>query len=373
VDGEPSIPLFRTPDLRGALPRLADVLASGQLAGGETVQAFERALGEYLGNPHVLAVSDRSAALTLALRAAGVAPGDDVLLSPLVCLATSMPLLALNARPVWCDVDPATGMPTVDTLADALTTRTRAIVVYHWGGDIAPLVELHAFAAAHGIALIDDAAAALGGTHRGGAIGARDSDYTVLSFYAVNPLALGEGGALVCRREADLERIRWQRRYGIHLPSFRLPGGDLNPASDIPVGGYNFGLTSLAAALGLAQFDAFPARIARHQANGRWFDRALADTAGVTRLSRRTDALSGYWTYGLRAARRDAIVAALHARGIGAQRLHLRNDRYTCFPRAPRTLPGVDCFDAENLALPCGWWVDDAARERIVDCVRDAA
>lgn len=368
-----SIPLFRTPDLRGALPRLADVLASGQLAGGDTVAAFERALGAYLGNPHVLAVADRSAALTLALRAAGIAPGDDVLLSPLVCLATSMPVLALNARPVWCDVDPATGMPTADMLAAALTARTRAIVVYHWGGDIAPLAELQAFAAGHGLALIEDAAAALGGAYRGRVIGNTGSDYTVLSFYAVNPLALGEGGALVCRRAGDLERIRWQRRYGIHLPSFRLQGGDLNPASDIPVGGYNFGLTSLAAALGLAQFDAFPARIARHQENARWLDAALAGLGGVTRLSRAADVQSGCWTYGVRAARRDALVAALHARGIGAQRLHLRNDHYSCFARAPRALPGVDCFDAENLAIPCGWWVDDAARERIVDCVRAAS
>jgi dTDP-4-amino-4,6-dideoxygalactose transaminase len=370
VAGEPDpIPLFRAPTVPTALPRLAAVLASGQLAGGNLVPDFERTLGQYLGNPHVLAVSDRSAALTLALRAAGVGVADEVLLSPLVCLATSMPVLNLQARPVWCDVDPATGMLTPDTLAGRVTARTKAIITYHWGGDIGPLAALRAFADTHGLALIEDAAAAFGGEYQGRRIGNTLSDYTVLSFYAVNQLALGEGGALACRYAKDLEAIRWQRRYGIHQPSFRLPNGDLNPASDIPAGGYNFGLTNLHAAVGLAQFDTLPARLATHRANGRFFDQVLRDLPRLTALTRAPHAVSGYWVYAMRTAHRDALIAQLHACGIGAQRLHLRNDRYTCFARAAHTLPGVECFDAENLCIPCGWWVDHVARERIVACL----
>jgi len=375
VAGEPLIPLFRAPDSTAALPALQALLASGQLAGGATVAAFEIALGQFLGNPHVLAVSDRSAALTLALRAAGVRAGDDVLLSPLVCLATSMPVLNLGANPCWCDVDPATGMPTPSTLAARLTSRTRAIVLYHWGGDIGPITAVRAFADAHRLALIDDAAAAFGGEHRGRQLGNTGCDYTVLSFYAVNQLALGEGGALVCRRAADVDAIRWQRRYGIHVPSFRLADGDLNPASDIPQGGFNFGLTNLHAAIGVSQFDTLAQRLAMYRANGRFFDVALRDIPGLTLLTRADDSVSGYWVYGLRASRRATVLAALHAQGIGAQRLHLRNDLYSCFgsPQSPVPLPGVQRFDQENLVIPCGWWVDEAARARIVACLRDCA
>ncbi len=368
--GELPVPLFRTSPLTSGLPALSALLADGQLASGAQVGEFEQALGRYLGTPRVLATSDRSGALTLALRAADVAPGDEVLLSPLVCLATSMPLAALQLRPVWCDVDPLTGMLNSAALAGRVTARTKAIVTYHWGGDLGPLAELRTFADAHGLTLIEDAAAAFGGEYRGRALGSTPSDYTVLSFYAVNQLSLGEGGALLCRREPDLEALRPLRRYGVQQATFRLPNTDLNPTSDIPRSGYNFALSNLHAALGLAQFTELPARIARYRANGRFFDEILRGIPGLTLLARLPDAVSGYWVYALRAARRPALLAKLHAHGIGAQRLHLRNDHYSCFAPAARALPGVECFDAENLCLPCGWWVDDAARTRIVDCLR---
>ena len=139
--GELPIPLFRASPVTGALPALAELLATGQLASGAQVSEFETALGRYLAQPHALATNDRSGALTLALRAAGVAAGDEVLLSPLVCLATSMPLAALQARPVWCDIDPMTGMLSAETLAGRVSKRTKAIVTYHWGGDLGPLAE----------------------------------------------------------------------------------------------------------------------------------------------------------------------------------------------------------------------------------------
>lgn len=364
------IPLFRAPAVATLPPLLCAVLASGQLASGAQVSEFEQTLGRYLNHPHVLATSDRSGALTLALCAAGVGSGDEVMLSPLVCLATSMPIANRQAKPVWCDIDPMTGMLTPQTLAGCVTARTKAIITYHWGGDIGPLAELRAFADAHGLVLIEDAAAAFGGEYRGHPVGSTTSDYAVLSFYAVNQLSLGEGGALVCRRAGDFEALRRQRRYGIQQPGFRLANGDLNPDSDIPVSGYNFGLSNLHATLGMTQFAALPARLARYRENGRFFDHALQGISGLTLLARRPDAVSGYWVYALRAHRRAALLAKLHAHGIGAQRLHLRNDHYTCFERAAQALPGVECFDAENLCVPCGWWVDDAARARIADCLR---
>lgn len=369
----PALPLFRAPSASAALPAVAALLESGQLAQGPAVAAFEARLSEFLGNPSILATYDRSTALMLALRGAGVAPGDEVLVSPLVCLATAMPILALGAHPVWCDVDPATGMPSPATLPARVSARARALIVYHWGGDIAPLTALRDWADARGLALIEDAAAALGGEYQGRRIGNTDSDYTVLSFYAVNTLSLGEGGALACRRPEDLARLRWLRRYGIHQPDFRLPGGDLNPASDIPSAGYNACLSALHATVGLAQFEMLPERLARARRNAARLDAAVRGIPGLTALHRAADAVPGWWVYALRARRRDTVIAGLHARGIGAQRLHLRNDRYRCFAAAPHALPGVDRFDAENLAVPCGWWVDEAGCARIIDALAACA
>ena len=108
----------------------------------------------------------------------------------------------------------------------------------------------------------------------------------------------------------------------------------------------------------------------RHRENGRHFDATLAAVDGLSLLRRQPGEDSAYWVYALRAARREALIAQLHAHGIGAQRLHLRNDRYRCFSPAPWPLPGADAFDADNLALPCGWWVGAAERERILACVK---
>ena len=139
-----SIPLFKVHMPAGAAAALQATLASGYLAHGAQVEAFERELGAYVGNAHVSALSEISGALTLALYLAGVRPQDEVIVSPMVCLATSMPIASLFARPRWCDVDPATGMLDPARIADLVTARTRAILAYHWSGDVADLYALQA-------------------------------------------------------------------------------------------------------------------------------------------------------------------------------------------------------------------------------------
>ncbi|MBI2801292.1 MAG: DegT/DnrJ/EryC1/StrS family aminotransferase [Gammaproteobacteria bacterium] len=364
------IPLFRPHVAADAGAALGEVLTSGQLAAGPKVAEFERALGETIGNKQCLATSDRSGALTLALNLAGVGPGDEVLMSPLVCLATSMPVANQFARPVWCDIDANTGMLSPADVARRITPKAKAIVLYHWAGDVGPLDELSALAHRHGLALIDDASAAFGAEYHGARVGNTVSDFTVLSFYTANQLATAEGGALFCRSAAHYEAGCLRKRYGIHQPTFRLANGDLNPASDIPAAGYNFAMTNLTAALALRQLKASQAVVNRHRENGQYFDHALRGIAGIQLLQRAISTQSAYWVYALRAERRTALIDKLHAHGVGAQRLHLRNDRYTCFKSPALELRDVARFDADNLCLPCGWWVDDTARERIVDCLR---
>src|SRR5512142_1913235 len=114
----------------GAAAALDATLASGYIAQGAQVAQFERTLAAYTGNPQVCAMSDASGALTLALFMAGVRPEDEVIVSPMACLATCMPIANLFARPVWCDVDPATGMLDPEHIADLVTERTRAVLAY---------------------------------------------------------------------------------------------------------------------------------------------------------------------------------------------------------------------------------------------------
>lgn len=366
------IPLFKVHMPPRAAAAMEATLASGYLAHGAKVEEFERALAAYAGNGLVSAMSEVSGALTLALFMSGVRPGDEVIVSPMVCLATSMPIANLFARPRWCDVDPATGMLDPARAAELVTPRTRAILALHWSGDVADIDALQSVARTHGLRLIEDASEALGAEYRGRKLGSHGSDFCVYSFSAVRQITAGDGAALFCGRADDHESARRLRRYGIHQPSFRLPSGDLNPDSDIAVPGFNVCMNNLAAALGLAQLAGLDDVVARQRANGRYYEQALSGVSGLTLLKRREDAVSGYWTYSMRAERRADLMRKLLQHGIGCQRLHLRTDHYSCFSDARRddALPGVDLFDRENLSIPCGWWLAPEEREQIVACIR---
>lgn len=356
------------PDVSSALP---EVLASGSIAAGPNVARFEQLFGEYLGNPRVTATGDISTSLTLCLYLAGVRPGDEVLMSPLVCLSTSCPVSNLFATIRWCDVDPLTGNLDPADLERRITPRTKAIVVYHWAGNPADLDRIHAIARVYDIPVIEDAGEALGATYRGKRIGATGADYTVFSFYPNRHITTIEGAAIACAREEDNEKLRWLKRYGIHQPSFRTSDGEINPASDIPVAGWNSYMNHVAGTLGVLQMPHLPAIVDRHQSNGQFYDHALAGISGLTVLRRPMDSLSAYWVYTFLAENRDNLMRKLRNSGIGASKVHLRNDGYSCFASQEYDLPGVEHFSAHSLSIPSGWWVSNVARERIVDIIAE--
>jgi len=364
-----TVPLFRVfmPDTAHAA--LAPVLASGRLASGPKVAAFEHEFAAWLDVPRVVAISDASAALTLALYLAGVRPGDEVITSPLACAATLMPIANLFAKPVWGDVDPRTGMLDTACLARLITEKTRAILLYHWSGNVGDIAGIAAVAKRHGLKLVQDASEALGAMHHGHHLGA-EADFTVYSFYATKHINCGDGAALLAQDSSDIERALRLRRFGIDNSQLRLANGDLNPAADIPVAGYNFPMNEIAATLASEALPHARRIVERHHENGAFYDLALANIPGVQQVTYQRDMQSAYWTYTLLAERRDALLAKLLAHGIGAQRLHLRNDGYRCFGGKKAELPGVQAFDEQNLSIPCGWWVDDAAREYVLNCIR---
>jgi dTDP-4-amino-4,6-dideoxygalactose transaminase len=363
------IPLYKPHIPPGLAERLAAVLSSGQIAGGPAVTAFERLLGDYLGNPWITVNGDVSTALTLCLFQAGVRPGDDVLMSPLVCLSTSCPVRNLFAQIRWCDVDPSTGNLDPADIQRRITPRTKALVVYHWAGYPSDLDAIHSIAHDYGLAVIEDAGEALGAEYHAKKIGAAGSDYTVFSFYPNRHLTTIDGAAIACAREEDYEKIRWLKRYGIHQPSFRDGDGEINKASDIPIAGWNSYMNHVAATIGVAQMEHLPSIIARQQENGLYYDERLAAVPGLTILTRPPKSRSAYWVYTFLVQERDHLLMRLRQQGVHASKVHLRNDVYTCFGNGSTPLPGVDHFSARCLSIPCGWWVSENDRARIADVI----
>jgi dTDP-4-amino-4,6-dideoxygalactose transaminase len=244
---------------------VADVLRSGWITSGPQVKAFEAALSTLCGGRPVRVLNSGTAALELALRVAGIGPGDEVITSPLTWVATSNVVLTVGAKPVFVDVDPRTRNLDLDRLEAAVTPRTRAIIPVDLAGLPVDRDRLYDIAGRHDLRVIEDAAQSFGANWRGTPIGAK-GDLVAFSFHANKNVTTTEGGALVLNDEAEARLCEKLRLQGV-----TRSGED---GMDVDVLGYKFNLTDVAARIGLGQLahlDAFTAK--RRELARRYFDR----------------------------------------------------------------------------------------------------
>ncbi|GMA24884.1 hypothetical protein GCM10025864_26430 [Luteimicrobium album] len=194
---------------------VTEAIESGWIAQGPRVAAFERAFAETVGAAEAVAVSSCTTALHLALVVAGVEPGDDVVVPSFSFIATANAPTYVGARPVFADVDPATGNLTAQTLAAALTPATTAVIAVDQGGVPVDLDPIRALCDERGLVLVEDAACGAGSTYRGRSVGV-DADVTTWSFHPRKLLTTGEGGMLTT---SDPERAARARRLREHAMS----------------------------------------------------------------------------------------------------------------------------------------------------------
>ncbi|MFH1044635.1 MAG: aminotransferase class I/II-fold pyridoxal phosphate-dependent enzyme, partial [Pseudomonadota bacterium] len=357
-NGAAQIPLFKVfmaPEA-ALLPRLREVLYSGQISEGPPVVEFEQRFGAFVGQPNMLSFYSGTAALHVALLLAGAGPGDEVISSAMTAEPTNLAILHAGARVVWGDVDPRNGNLAAAAIEAKITPRTRAILVVHYGGIPASLAAIRAIAERHGIAVIEDAAHALGARYAGLPIGSH-SEYAVYSLQAIKHLTTVDGGMLACRNPADLPRGRRLRWFGIDRAAPRTE-------VDVAEAGYKYHMNNVNATIGLVQLEYIRPVIARHIANGQYFDAALRGIPGIELCARDAAAEPSYWFYTVLAERRDELARRLTELGIGNSLVHQRNDRHSVFAASRCELPGLDRFYDAMLHIPCGWWVGDAERER---------
>ena len=258
---------------------VANVLRSGWITSGPKVQAFEAALSDYCGGRPVRCFSSGTATLEVALRLAGVGPGDEVITTPLTWVATANVILEVGSTPKFADIDPATRNIDLDALEAAITPRTKAIIPVDLAGLPVDRDRLYALANARGLRVIEDAAQSLGASWRGKPIGASfggGRDFVSFSFHANKNLTSGEGGALVLADDVDpalCERLRLQ---GVK----RFPDGGM----DVDVLGGKANLTDIAAAIGLGQLKRLGEFTARRRALARRYFELLAPVAAAVGL-----------------------------------------------------------------------------------------
>jgi perosamine synthetase len=358
------IPLFKVflPPEENLMPRLRDVLYSGQISEGAPVYDFEQKFAKFVGLPYVLSFYSGTAALHAALVLAGVGPEDEVISTAMTAEPTNMAICHAGGKIVWADVDPDNGNLSADSIAERLTSKTKAIMVVHYGGIPAPMGNIRRVAEHAGIPVIEDVAHALGARYDGKPIGAH-SEYAMFSLQAIKHMTTVDGGILACKDAGDLPRGRMFRWFGIDRQA---------PRTEVDVGtvGYKYHMNNVNATIGLVQLDHIVPVIERHILNGKYFDRALKRIPGLSLCRWDERAEPSYWFYTVLAERRDDLSRYLTEHGIGNSTVHKRNDLHSVFASSRRSLPGLDMFYSRVLHIPCGWWISDEDREYIADIIR---
>jgi dTDP-4-amino-4,6-dideoxygalactose transaminase len=316
------IPFHRAALTESDIEAVVATLRSGWLTTGPRCADFERALELRLGRRHALALNSATSALFLLYKAAGVGPGDEVLVPAITFMATAEVAIHLGARPVIVDVDETTLLIDPADLAKKLSPRSKLVAPVHFAGqpcDMAPLLEI---AAAERLAVVEDAAHCLTGSADGrrpgaGTVGA------ALSFYATKEIALGEGGALVSDDPGVVARARRWSLHGISRPAHARMQIGARAISDVEDVGYKMNLPDVLAALGVSQLLRIDSQRERREQLARRYDAALARIPGVRPLPHRAGYTSAHHLYVVRidpaaaGISRDEIAHELGARGIG--------------------------------------------------------
>lgn len=353
-------------DLRAITAELADelqeaisrVLAGGHYVLGPEVERFEAAWAAATGARFCVGVGSGLDALTLALTAAGVGAGDEVIVPAHTFVATWLAVTHCGAVPVGADVDPATGLLDPAAAAAAVTARTRAILPVHLYGQTADLDALAALAARHGLMLIDDAAQAHGATHRGRPVGAL-TDATAWSFYPGKNLgALGDGGAITTDDAALAERLRALRNYGSHEKYVHV------------VAGHNSRLDELQAAVLSVKLAHLPAMNARRAAVAERYRERL----GALALDRTPWGTHAWHLFVVRHPERARLQAQLAAAGVQTL-VHypIPPHRQQVYGQAAGAFPHAERLSAEVLSLPLGPHLTPADADRVCDAVEAGA
>lgn len=357
------VPLFDTTTpvlpLRGEiLARMREVVEDTRFILGPNVTAFEQELAAYCNAAHAVGVANGTEALTIALRAMGVGPGDEVVVPSFTFYASAEAIPPTGARPVFCDVDPDTYCVTAETVKAALTPRTKAVIAVHLFGNVAPIAEIEAL----GVPVLEDAAQSAGSTSPHGRPGTLGTAATFSFFPSKNLGCFGDGGA-VTTNDADIaERVRMLRFHGSH---------DKITYDHV---GYNSRLDELQAAILRAQLPHLDGWADGRRAAGDHYDRA-----GLSELVDAQKPVGGcapaWHLYVIRHDRIEEIEAALAAAGHGHKayyRTPIHRQPAMAEYGANVSLPATEELARTHLAIPMSPVLSAEQAAEVTEAVRGA-
>lgn len=347
-----------------------DCMRSGWISSeGPYVARFERAWAAYCGAAHGVAMSSGTAALFAAVDALRLAPGDEVIMPAFTIIGCAQAIIAAGATPVLVDADPATWCMDAAQTAARITPRTRAIMAVHIYGHPADMLPLRALADRHGLAVIEDAAEAHGAEYRGVRAGSL-GDVSCFSFYANKIITTGEGGMLLTDDTAIAERARSYRNM-----AFRADRRFYHTGL-----GFNYRMTALQAAVGLAQVEEVDARVARKRAIGQRYADLLTRIEALRLPVEMPWAKNVYWMYAVVLDERAGVDAAGFARHLERRRVATRpfflgmHEQPALLDRGlfrGERYPVTERIARQGLYLPSGLTLTDGQIDAVGAAVRE--
>lgn len=362
------IPLVKVglPPKEVLMPLLEESLYSGKpINEGEAVYSFESEFITKFSLPKTsMAMSSGTGALHLSLILSGVTVGDEVITTSLTAEPTNLAIEYVGAKPVFCEIDTRTGNLCHEAILNAITKKTKAVIVVHYAGYPADIIKIREVCKQHNIKLIEDCAHALGAKVNGASVGTF-GDFSIFSFQAIKHFTTIDGGFFVCNSEEDYLRAKKLRWFGMSKGQSRT---DLN----IEEVGYKYNYQNVFATIGLAQLKYITERLNKHIANGLFFDSMFSNMEGVTCADVPSNSSASYWLYTLVFDNKETacyMEEYLTSNGISASKLHKLNHEHTVF-KFNSNLDRTKTFYDRMLHIPCGWWVDESCRDKIVSAVQ---
>ena len=375
-----SIPFHQASVGDEEIEALAEVIRSGWITMGPKTIEFEQQFASYVGARHAVDVCSGTAALHLALEAAAIGPADEVLIPTTTFTATGEVVTYLGARPVLVDVDPVTLNIDVADAERKLTARTRAIIPVHIAGQPCDMAEIHSFARAYQLRVVEDAAHALPSQYRGKRVGSL-SELTAFSFYATKTLTTGEGG-MITTDDADLAaRMRLMRLHGIAGDAWKRYGKNGSWSYEVVEAGFKYNPTDLQAALGIVQLAKCDAYTSARRRIAERYSEEFRCLPALETPEIKPDRESSWHLYVIRLhldqlrLDRNAFVNELKERGIGTSvhfiPLHLHPYYQRSYGYAAGDFSVAETQFARCISLPIYPKMSEEHVQQVIDTVSD--
>ena len=356
---------------------VVEVLKSDWITTGPKVAEFEEALAEFVGADCAVSFSSGTAALHGAASAAGLAPGDEAITTPMTFCATANCVLYQGARPIFADVSADTLNIDPEKVSERITKKTKAVIPVDYAGHPADLDRILKLAEENSLIVIEDACHALGASYKGKAIGGI-SDMTVFSFHPVKHITTGEGGMVTTNDRSLARRLRRFRSHGIDSDA-RVRQAKGQWYYEMVELGYNYRLSDLQCALGLSQLKRLAGGLARRRTIAGIYDSAFENSPFIRPLSVHRDVAHAHHLYVVRlnperlSSGRDAIFSALRAEGIGVNvhyiPVHLHPFYRTKMGTGPGMCPVAEAAYGQILSLPIFPGMSDSDADDVVDAI----